>query len=132
MIFRNAHRNGWQTLDLYNMLSINGDETMTWFQRKKKNGKDRVQVESAPDQATLAASVPSTVANALDVDIAPDDPLLAYILSSPGIIQVDRLNLESPALEELKETQVRLAVPVISQGELIGLLNLGSRLSEAD
>jgi serine phosphatase RsbU (regulator of sigma subunit)/anti-sigma regulatory factor (Ser/Thr protein kinase) len=73
-----------------------------------------------------------TVTNTLDVDIAPDDPLLAYILSSPGIIQVDKLNLDSPALGELKESQVRLAVPLISQGELIGLLNLGSRLSEAD
>ena len=122
---------------------------MTWFQRRKKNGKNAVLDEPAPDQATRAvaetaeaASVgigtagvgttTATVTSTLDVDIAPDDPLLTYILSSPGIIQVDRLNLESPALAELKESQVRLAVPLISQGELIGLLNLGSRLSEAD
>lgn len=112
---------------------------MTWFQRRRKNGKNAALAEPAPDQAALAEpasagadTTPATVTNTLDVDIAPDDPLLAYILSSPGIIQVDRLNLDSPALGELKEAQVRLAVPLISQGELIGLLNLGLRLSEAD
>jgi serine phosphatase RsbU (regulator of sigma subunit)/anti-sigma regulatory factor (Ser/Thr protein kinase) len=110
---------------------------MTWFQRKKNNKENEVEVEPTTDQTALAVSAgigtsPTTVTNMLDVDIAPDDPLLAHILSSPGIIQVDRLNLDSVALGELKEAQVRLAVPLISQGELIGLLNLGSRLSEAD
>src|SRR5215207_2409979 len=38
----------------------------------------------------------------------------------------------APALTELKAAGVRLAVPPVSQGELIGVLNLGPRLSEQD
>ena len=101
---------------------------MTWFQslrRKKENGKPAAE-------PILPVSAQVTEANTYEVDIAPDDPLLAYILSSPGILQIDKLNLDSPALRELKEAKVRLAVPLVSQGELIGLLNLGPRLSEAD
>ena len=38
----------------------------------------------------------------------------------------------SAALEALKAAGVKLAVPLVSQGELIGLLSLGPRLSEQD
>ena len=42
------------------------------------------------------------------------------------------LELDSPALRELRAAGVKLAVPLVSQGELIGVLNLGPRLSEQD
>src|SRR5947209_7261210 len=64
--------------------------------------------------------------------IAPDDPILAYFQSSPGPVEIDKLKLDSPALDALREAGVRLAVPLVSQGELIGVLNLGPRLSEQD
>lgn len=64
--------------------------------------------------------------------IAPNDPLIAYFQSTQGVIEVDRLNLESPALEAMRTAGIKLAVPLVSQGELIGILNLGSRLSEQD
>ena len=64
--------------------------------------------------------------------IAPDDPILAYFQSSPGPVEIDKLKLDSPALEALREAGVKLAVPLVSQGELIGVLNLGPRLSEQD
>lgn len=67
-----------------------------------------------------------------EVEIAPDDPLLAYFLNSPGVTEIDRLNLKSPALERLIEAGVRVAVPLVSQGELIGVLYLGPRLSEQE
>jgi serine phosphatase RsbU (regulator of sigma subunit)/anti-sigma regulatory factor (Ser/Thr protein kinase) len=66
------------------------------------------------------------------VDIAPNDPLLAYFQSATGAVDIDTLELESPALEEMKAASVKLAVPLVSQGELIGVLNLGPRLSEQD
>ena len=50
----------------------------------------------------------------------------------PGAVDLDGLELESPALEELRAAGVRLAVPLVSQGELVGLLNLGPRLSDQD
>ncbi len=66
------------------------------------------------------------------VDIAPNDPLLAYLVAASGAVDVDALELDSPALRELRAAGVRLAVPLVSQGELIGVLSLGPRLSEQD
>src|SRR5215217_2991609 len=67
---------------------------------------------------------------ATPVDIAPNDPLLAYLQSASGAVDVEALELDSPALAELKAAGVKLAVPLVSQGELIGVLNLGPRRSE--
>ena len=66
------------------------------------------------------------------VDIAPNDPIVAYFLSAPGAVEIDKLHLDSPALRALKASGVKLAVPLVSQGELVGLLNLGPRMSEQD
>src|SRR5215469_8732024 len=66
------------------------------------------------------------------VDIAPNDPIVAYFLSAPGAVEIDKLHLESPALQALRATGVKLVVPLVSQGELVGLLNLGPHLSEQD
>src|SRR5579859_3768718 len=66
------------------------------------------------------------------IEIAPNDPIIAYFQSAPGAVEIDKLTLDSPALRALKAAGVRLAVALVSQGELIGLLNLGPRLSEQD
>ena len=66
------------------------------------------------------------------MDIAPNDPIVAYFLSAPGAIEVDKLHLDSTALQAMKDAGVKLAIPLVSQGELVGLLNLGPRLSEQD
>ncbi|MGE5139433.1 MAG: SpoIIE family protein phosphatase [Rudaea sp.] len=68
----------------------------------------------------------------LDLEIAPNDPLVLYFQNSPNAVELQRLDLDSPALRALKAAGVRLAVPLVSHGELIGLLNLGPRLSEQD
>ena len=47
-------------------------------------------------------------------------------------MDIDTLELDSPALRELRAAGVKLAVPLVSQGELIGVLNLGPRLSEQE
>ncbi len=65
-------------------------------------------------------------------DIAPYDPLTAYFLSAPGAVEIDKLRMDSPALKALQAAGVKMAVPLVSQGELVGLLNLGPRLSEQD
>jgi serine phosphatase RsbU (regulator of sigma subunit)/anti-sigma regulatory factor (Ser/Thr protein kinase) len=66
------------------------------------------------------------------IEIAPNDPVIAYFQSAPGAVEIDKLTLDSPALRALKAAGVKLAVALVSQGELIGLLNLGPRLSEQD
>jgi serine phosphatase RsbU (regulator of sigma subunit)/anti-sigma regulatory factor (Ser/Thr protein kinase) len=66
------------------------------------------------------------------LDIAPNDPIVAYFLSSPGAVELDKLHLDSPAIRELRAAGIKLVVPLVSQGELVGLLNLGPRLSQQD
>jgi serine phosphatase RsbU (regulator of sigma subunit)/anti-sigma regulatory factor (Ser/Thr protein kinase) len=66
------------------------------------------------------------------VEIAPTDPLLALFEGAGGAVDIDELELDSPAVRELKAAGVKLAVPLVSQGELIGVLNLGPRLSEQE
>ncbi len=48
------------------------------------------------------------------------------------MVDVQRLELESPALDELRAADVRVIVPLVTQGELIGALYLGPRLSDQD
>jgi serine phosphatase RsbU (regulator of sigma subunit)/anti-sigma regulatory factor (Ser/Thr protein kinase) len=66
------------------------------------------------------------------VDILPDDPILDYFQSAGGAVDLDALQLQSPAKDALKAAGVKMVVPLITQGELIGLLNLGPRLSEQE
>ena len=46
-----------------------------------------------------------------------------------GPIDLDHLDLDSEAVRALKAAGVVLVVPLVSQGQLLGSLNLGSRLS---
>jgi serine phosphatase RsbU (regulator of sigma subunit)/anti-sigma regulatory factor (Ser/Thr protein kinase) len=66
------------------------------------------------------------------IEISPNDPIVAYFQTAPGAVDLDELELDSPALASLREAGVKLAVPLVSQGELVGLLNLGPRLSDQD
>lgn len=107
---------------------------MIWFTnlwKKKPQSPGASQTVAEVPQSSPVQS-PASQASILEVVIPPTDPLLAYLLSDPGVIEVDHLKLESPVLKQLKEANVRLTVPLISQGELIGLINLGPRMSEAD
>lgn len=63
-----------------------------------------------------------------DITIAVDDPLRAFALSHSGSIEVARLQLDSPVARIMQANEVELALPLISQGELIGMLTLGPRL----
>ena len=81
---------------------------------------------AAPDPA------PAPAAPTIAVDIAESDPLLAYLQTAPGPVDLARLELASPAVTALRDAGVALVVPLVSQGELIGTLNLGPRLSEQE
>jgi serine phosphatase RsbU (regulator of sigma subunit) len=67
-----------------------------------------------------------------EFDIAPNDPILAYLAGVSGVVEVGKLDLDSPALAQMREAGIKLLVPLVSQGELIGLLNLGPRLSQQE
>jgi serine phosphatase RsbU (regulator of sigma subunit)/anti-sigma regulatory factor (Ser/Thr protein kinase) len=89
---------------------------------------------ASPGATPLAeeSGAPEAPSEETPVDIAPNDPLLAFFATATGAVDIEKLELDSPALRELKAAGVKLAVPLVSQGELIGVLNLGPRLSEQD
>ena len=92
----------------------------------RRGGKP--QEQEAPVEVTEERTVPE----APQIDIAPDDPLLAYLAGASGVVEVEKLNLDSDALRAMKAADVKVVVPLVSQGELIGLLNLGPRLSQQE
>ncbi len=76
----------------------------------------------------VAAQPPTQIGQAIPI---PDhDPLLGYLLGVGAPVEVEKVTLDSPALAEMKAAGVHLIVPLVSQGELIGTLNLGRRLSD--
>src|SRR5215216_2545940 len=85
----------------------------------------REEVPEPVVETTLQESGP-------EIEIAPNDPILAYLASVSGVVEIEKLDLDSPALKEMKAADVKLVVPLVSQGELIGLLNLGPRLSQQE
>ena len=81
---------------------------------------------------TAGAVIAPGDARSIAVEIAESDPLLAYLQAAAGPVEVAKLELDSPAVMAMREAGVVLVVPLVSQGELIGTLNLGPRLSEQD
>ena len=63
-----------------------------------------------------------------EIMVSGDDPLIAYVLSHPGALEIDRLQLDSPVLQDLRLHAAEIILPLASQGELIGLLILGPHL----
>ncbi|NJN53494.1 MAG: GAF domain-containing protein [Anaerolineae bacterium] len=106
------------------------------FWRKQEKSEEAVEAEmetAVLSTVETAVTTPApSEAQTFDLDIAPNDPFLAYCLNSKGIIDVEKLMLESTAVKAMKQAGVRLVVPLVSQGDLIGLINLGERRSEQE
>jgi serine phosphatase RsbU (regulator of sigma subunit)/anti-sigma regulatory factor (Ser/Thr protein kinase) len=98
-----------------------------WRRLWPRRRDDAVITPVAPGELQLPQRVTGTPPS-----IQPGDPFLSYVQEYPGIVDLDKLTLDSPAVRELKTAGVRLVAPLVSQGELIGLLNLGPRLSEQE
>jgi serine phosphatase RsbU (regulator of sigma subunit) len=62
------------------------------------------------------------------IKVADVDPLIAYVLSHSSTLEIDRLQLDSPILQEMKLHEAEIILPFVSQGELLGLLILGQHL----
>ena len=68
----------------------------TILQRFRQARLGRIKRESQVLR-TLSADRPHQLI-APPIDIAPNDPIVAYFLSAPGAVEIDKLNLDSPAL----------------------------------
>ena len=75
-----------------------------WIGRSKRDAQ--VKLERTPNAAHEGQlEIPA-------FDIAPHDPIMAYFLSIPEAIEVDKLNLDSPALKALQARGVKMVVPM--------------------
>lgn len=97
---------------------------MTGTVSRADSGQRRSEEQARGPQDTRIEAPP--------VDIDPSDPLLVYVRSNPSPVDLTQLKLDSPAADELRAAGVQMVVPLVAQGELIGMLNLGPRLSEQD
>ncbi|MEO7421177.1 MAG: SpoIIE family protein phosphatase [Ornithinibacter sp.] len=108
--------------------------TLTGSLRRRFGGRS-ASVGRRTDAGALVheeAAVEAPVADLPAVDIAPNDPLLLFLQDASGAVDVESLELDSPALAEMRAVGVKLVVPLLSQGELIGVLSLGPRRSEQE
>jgi len=96
-----------------------------------KAGRVRHWLRRTPQASTDAVPMaPSVIAAGPELDLASNDPLIAYLLSAASAVDITRLEMLSPALDSLQAAGVVLVVPLISSGSLVGLLSLGPRRSE--
>src|SRR4051812_29970536 len=84
----------------------------------RDEGKEARQ--EVPEPLVEAATTYETTP---ELEIAPNDPIVAYFASASGVVEIGKLDLDSPALRAMKEADIKVVVPLVSQGELIGLLN---------
>ncbi|CDK00168.1 Protein serine phosphatase with GAF(S) sensor(S) [Microbacterium sp. C448] len=69
-------------------------------------------------------------ARRIDIEIDPGDPLLVYLQSASGPVEIGALPAYSSAVAKMIAQEVQLVVPLVTSGELVGILALGQRLSE--
>jgi serine phosphatase RsbU (regulator of sigma subunit)/anti-sigma regulatory factor (Ser/Thr protein kinase) len=97
---------------------------MEMVQLRRRHASDEV-IESTPD------STHQSETHVIDpIAIPLEDPLRTVLLSSDGPVEVATLELQSEVVDQLRKAGVELIVPLIGQGELLGALYLGHRLSD--
>jgi serine phosphatase RsbU (regulator of sigma subunit)/anti-sigma regulatory factor (Ser/Thr protein kinase) len=82
------------------------------------------------DNSEVPAVEPTTAPGLEPLPIPPGDILETALLSSGAPVELSGLEISSPAVETLRAAGVDLVVPLIGQGELLGALYLGPRLSD--
>ncbi len=98
-----------------------------------RNRSRKAAAPATPPTAPAAPAANDAPAVIAPLDIPPTDPLIEFFRNNTsGVVDVDRLALDSPGVHALRAAGVRLVLPLVSQGELVGLINLGQRLSEQD
>ena len=70
----------------------------------KRRNEDQPRI--APEQTAVVPTPVAPAAIQLELEIAPTDPLLAAMHHSNGALELSRLNLDSPALEDRTSTRL--------------------------
>lgn len=98
--------------------------------RRSEQRAERRRRKAAAKSARRVEAAPQPRAERIDLEIEPSDPLLVYLQSAPGPIEIASLPAYSPAVARMRDQGVQMVVPLVTSGELVGVLALGARLSE--
>lgn len=103
--------------------------------------RDEVSLDSLKDKLTKVIQetmdpVRVEICNCLDVDKSPtlklleQDPFREYLTENKEAVLLEKVNFESPALQQLRQDGTSVIVPLVHQNELLGIINLGARRNE--
>ncbi len=87
--------------------------------RREKAVEGKPERESAPVTNAIA-----------DISIPPGDPFETYLVGAAQPVEIAGLEMSSPVLDEIRAAGVEVVVPLVAQGELLGAMYLGGRLSD--
>lgn len=93
------------------------------LRKGSKGGKGASETDAAPATGSQTRSLDP-------IEIPPGDVLETLLLSAGGPVEVAGIDADSETVDRLREAGVELVVPLIGQGELLGALYLGQRLSD--
>lgn len=92
------------------------------LRRRSTGGEATVEVRGTEPEPRTRSLDP--------VEIPAGDALETVLLAAGGPIEVAGIEAESATIDRLRQDGIELVVPLIGQGELLGALYLGQRLSD--
>jgi serine phosphatase RsbU (regulator of sigma subunit)/anti-sigma regulatory factor (Ser/Thr protein kinase) len=92
---------------------------------RRRSGKATGKAARSPRRSETE---PATSA-IIDVVIDDGDPLLDFLQAAPGPLDIAALPQFSPAVQRMHGQGVRVVVPLVTSGELVGIIALGARRS---
>jgi serine phosphatase RsbU (regulator of sigma subunit) len=95
----------------------------TWLHSGNAYRVFRVNQEPAHEKA----GVRDALEQIEDLDI-----FVSFMSRISGAMDIDKITIDSPVLDQLRAAGLKILVPLITHGELIGWLGLGPRLSEQE
>lgn len=104
--------------------------TQTRVEGRAAKAAERTGKRDARRAKSNAQDPPQAHTSIINVEIDPSDPLLTFLQSETGPVEIAALPAYSPAVNRMKEQCVQVVVPLVTSGKLVGLLALGPRLSE--
>ncbi len=93
-----------------------------WQRRFRRDGDGAI-----PSASMERTGVSTSGVAPLDLD--PADPLVVCLRDVSGAVDLDKLRLESPSVRQMRHGGIEVVLPLTNQGEVIGILALGSRRS---
>ncbi|MDL9980864.1 ATP-binding SpoIIE family protein phosphatase [Microbacterium sp. ASV49] len=110
--------------------SASGDAAMPAAGRAAHFERRAARPAARSSAHTARRVEPASGVATIEVHIDEGDPLIDFLQSAPGTSEIAALPQFSPAVQRMRDQGVRLVVPMVSGGELVGLIALGARRSE--